>query len=299
MPVAIGRDILKGLLVEEAMRRQVVRAPHDTSLDNCAGRLIKYKVNALLIDDEGGSSVGVVSKTDIVGAFYGGLPIAETVSGDIMNGPVLTCFPDDELGVALDLMRQNGTHQLFVQGAEVSAVIGTLSYADVVALLYRFCRACPRGAAGRSEAAGLEDSTQVLRVREAMRTWVLSCRKQDSLAVVIEELTARRLGAVLVKDRTGLPVGVISKTDIVLAYRHGASLDVEAQSVMKAPPVFCEENALLTDAIRRMFLSDVQRLFVHGADPSQIVGVLSLADAAQLRSGSCKACMASRMIADP
>jgi CBS domain-containing protein len=299
MPVALSRDILQGLLVEEAMRRQVIRAPHDASLGNCANQLIKFKANALLIGDETGCPVGVISKTDIVGAFYAGLPIVETLSRDVMNGPPLTCFPDDELGVALDLMRKNGVHQLFVQGAEPCAVVGTLSYGDVVALLYRYCRACPKGAAGRSEAAGIEDRTRFLTVKEAMRTSVISCGPEEVLAGVIEKLMANRLGAVLIEDGKGLPVGVISKTDIILAYHHGAGLEVEARALLKWPAVTCDENSLLTDAIRQMFLKDVQRIFAYGAVPSHIVGVLSLADAAQIRSGSCRACMASRMMGSP
>lgn len=290
---------MKGLLVEEAMRRQVIRVPHDISLDKCVNQLIKFKVDALLVGDQTGCPVGVISKTDIVGAFYAGMPIAETLSRDIMNGPPLTCFPDDELGVALDIMRKNGLHQLFVQGAEPCAVVGTLSYADVVALLYRYCRACPRGAAARSGPAGLADSTQLLTVRDAMRASVVSCRQDDSLAEVIEALTTHRRGAVLIEDGKGLPLGVISKTDVILAYRHGSSLDDQARSILRSPALVCDENSLLTDAIRQMFLKDVQRLFAYAGDPAHIVGVLSLSDAARIRSGSCRACMASRIIVLP
>lgn len=299
MPVLSTRSVLKGLLVEEAMRRQVIQLSHDASLDKCINQLIKFKVNALLIIDETRCPVGVISKTDIAGAFYGGLPMVESLSMDIMNGPPLTCFPDDELDTALDLMRRNGVHQLFVQGAEPCAVVGTLSYSDVVALLYRYCRTCPKGAARQSELSDCSDQTQLLIVRDAMRTSVISCHQEDSLARVIEVLTAHRLGAVLIQDAKGLPVGVISKTDIILAYHHGSSPEVKALSIMKTPVESCDENSLLNDAIRQMFLKDVQRLFAYAGDRSRIVGVLSLSDAANIRSGSCRACVTSRIIAAP
>ena len=290
---------MKGLVVEDAMRRQVIRAQQDFSLGECVNRLIKFKVNALLVCDQAGCPTGVVSKTDIVGAFYGGLPPAETLSGDIMNGPALTCFSDDELGAALDLMRKSGAEQLFVQGAEPCAVVGTLSYGDVVALLYRYCRACPKGAAGPPGPAGDRDRTRFLTVRDAMRPSAVSCGQDAMLAEVIEALTAHRVGAILVVDAGGLPVGVVSKTDIVLAYHHGASLEGEAQTVLKSPVVSCEQDCLLSDAIRRMFLKDLQRIFAYSEDPSRVTGVLSLSDAAQMRSGSCRACMASRVILQP
>ncbi|MDR3568322.1 MAG: CBS domain-containing protein [Syntrophobacteraceae bacterium] len=284
---------MKGLLVEDAMRRQVIRAPQDMYLGQCVNQLIKFKAGALLVGDKTGCPVGVVSKTDIVGAFYGGLPIAQTLAIDIMNGPALTCFPDDELGGALDLMRKNGVHQLFVQGAEPCAVVGTLSYGDVVALLYRYCRACPQGAAGLT---GSFDRTQFLTVRDAMKTCAVSRGNNSSLAEAIEELTTHHSGAVLIVDGDGLPSGVISRTDIVLAYHHGASLEAEAQTIATSPVASCDENFLLTEAIRQMFLKDLQRLFAYAKDPAHITGVLSLSDAAQMRSGSCRACMASRII---
>jgi len=279
MPVVSTRGILEGLLVEEAMRRKVIQLSHDVSLDKCINQLIKFKVNALLITDETRCPVGAVSKTDIVGAFYGGLPIVESLS--------------------MDIMRKDGVHQLFVQGAEPCAMVGTLSYSDVVALLYRYCRACPKGAVRRSELTDRSDETQLLIVRDAMSTSVISCRQEDSLARVIEGLTAHRPGAVLIQDAKGLPVGVISKTDIILAYHHGSSLEVEARSILQTPVASCDENSLLSDAIRHMFLKDVQRLFTYAGDPSHIVGVLSLSDAAHIRSGSCRACITSRIIAAP
>ena len=299
MPVVSTQSILRGLLVEEAMRRQVIQLPHNASLNNCINHLIKFKVNALLVTNETRCPVGIVSKTDLVGAFYGGLPMVDSQSIDIMNGPLLTCFPDDELGVALDIMRRNDVHQLFVQGADPCAVIGTLSYSDVVALLYRYCRECPKGAVRRSELPGRSDQTQFLIVRDAMKTPVISCREEDSLAKVMEELMAHRLGAVLIQNAKGLPVGVISKTDIILAYHHGSSLEVEARSIMNSPVASCDEDSLLSEAIRHMFLKDVQRLFTYTGDPLYLVGVLSLSDAAHIRSGSCRACVTSRIIATP
>lgn len=46
-------------------------------------------------------------------------------------------------------------------------------------------------------------------------------------------------------------------------------------------------------AIQTMLLRDVQRLFVSAADSGEIIGVLSLSDAARFRSGTCRACTAS------
>jgi hypothetical protein len=44
-----------------------------------------------------------------------------------------------------------------------------------------------------------------------------------------------------------------------------------------------------------MIVTDIHRLFVHEGDPGNIVGVISLSDAARSRSGSCHACVSSRI----
>jgi signal-transduction protein with cAMP-binding, CBS, and nucleotidyltransferase domain len=65
---------------------------------------------------------------------------------------------------------------------------------------------------------------------------------------------------------------------------------------MTAPVVTWDQGAILWEALQHMFLKDVQRLFVHAGDPLRIIGVLSLSDAAQVRSGSCRACLPTRFM---
>ncbi len=298
MPVVKTRNVMKGLRANEAMQRRVLRLPKSASLGKCINQLIEFKLNGLLVLDSASCPVGVVSKTDLVGAFYGGLPV-ESLLGDIMNGPLLTCFPDDEVEVCLNLMRTNGVHQLYVQGAEPCSIIGMLSYPDVVGLLYRYCRLCPQSSIRKAERSNHSNWAQPLTVREIMAKPVISRSEEDSLAEVIEELMTHRLGAVLIRDAHGRASGVISKTDIVVSYNHGTSLEVEARSVMQTPVVSCDQQSSLTEALRHMFLNDVQRLFIHDGDSGHIVGVLSISDAAQVRSGSCRACTASQIITAP
>ena len=217
MPVVKSRSVLSGMLVKEAMRRQMLQLYEKASVSQAIQYLIKFKVNALLVVGYMGSPLGVVSKTDIVAAFYGGLPL-ETSLKEVMNGPAATCFPDEPLEAALERMHKAGIHQLYLQGAEEGSLKGALSYEDAVAVLYRFCRACPRrvGAGKASEASW--DASMRLRVEEARTRSVVFCRETDSLAEVAEGLTSQRLGAVLIQGRDGEAAGVVSKTDLLIAY---------------------------------------------------------------------------------
>lgn len=296
MPVIRKKSVLSGTLVREAMRRQIVRLNGSASLSKCVNHLIKYKTRALLVTDNMQHPIGVVSKTDVIVAYCGGVPIESPVSS-IMNGPLVACFPDDELEASLDLMRTHGVHQLFVQGAEPSSIIGMLTYSDVVALIYRTCKSCSRNTV-RHRTHLPEDSEDPGRVivHEAMTPTALGYGEDDDLEVLMEGMVAFGIGAMLVRDVDGLACGVVSKTDLIVAYNHGTSLKEKARSIMSSPVASCDERSLLGDAIRTMFLKDVQRLFVHAGDERRIVGVFSLTDAARIRSASCRACLPSRII---
>jgi CBS domain-containing protein len=111
MPRIEKRNVLSGISVKEAMRRQVIRLPQSTAIDYCVNRMIKYKINSVLIIDENQHPAGVASKTDVMGAFYAGFDVTTPVE-TIMIGPPLVCFPDDELESSLETMQENGVHRL-------------------------------------------------------------------------------------------------------------------------------------------------------------------------------------------
>ena len=149
-----------------------------------------------------------------------------------------------------------------------------------------------RGLAVRKE----EDQFERLKIKDVMTADVTAFLEKDDLIQVIEGLTEHRFGAVLIRNDAGKAVGVVSKSDLIVAYKHGVTVDARAADVMSSPVVSSDADTALADAIRQMLLKDVQRLFVHGQDPGQIAGILSLSDAARFRSGSCRACSPSRFL---
>ena len=294
MPVVKKRNVISGISVREAMRRQVVQLPKSASIDYCINRMIKYKINSVLLLDDLKRPAGVVSKTDLMSAYYAGFP-TDTPVESIMVGPPLCCYLDDDLESSLDTMHRNGIHRLYVLGADTGEVAGVLAYPDIVGLLYRYCRACERGlltARQRKE----EDEFQRLKAKDVMTADVSAHRENENLEQVIEGLTMHRFGAVLITNEHNKAVGVVSKTDLILAYKHGLELDVEVAAVMSTPVNACDAKAHLSEAIQQMLVRDVQRIFVHEGIPDEIVGVLSLSDAARFRSGSCRACTSSRLM---
>ncbi len=283
-------SLLSDLSVSEAMRRQVIQLPRTATFDACINRFVKYKVNAVLITEEDGTPAGVVSKTDVMGAYYAGLPVSTPVE-NVMAGPPVFCGSDDTLDAALEIMRQQDIYRVYVQDG--GDVVGVIAHPDVVGLLYQLCHGCRYSRRNRVRNG---NGPPPLAVRDVMTSSVESYPEDGPLTGIMEALSACRFGALLITGAEGEPAGVVSKSDLMLAYRHGVDPSEPASSIMGSPVKSRDEGEYLETALRTLIFSQIQRIFVHRGDPSQIVGVLSLSDAARIRSGSCQACGISRMI---
>lgn len=295
MPIVRTRSVLSGMQVKEAMRRQMIALDGTASISIGIGRLIKYKADALLVTDSFGKPAGIVSKTDLAGAYYAGLPV-DTPLEAIRVGPLHTCFIDDGLEHALDVMRDSGVHQLFVVGADVGRFEGILNYGDVLGLVFQICRSCRKNRLHTAVAGDDGHLPTESRVFDVMTSAVVTCKAADDLYQIIESLTAHRMSAVLVTSEGERPAGVISKTNLIVAWHRGIAPAARAEAVMSQPVVSCDRNDTVNQAMASMLLGDMGRIFVHDGSPETIVGVLSLSDAANHRSGTCRACVSSRMV---
>jgi CBS domain-containing protein len=295
MPADKKRNVLAGVTVREAMRVQIVSLPAASPIRRAIRRLIKYKVNGLLVTDRNERPIGVVSKTDIMAGYYAGLPIDFPLEHIMMSPPVFCCAIDS-LESALDTMRSNRIYRLYVTDDNRDRVVGVLAYPDIVGLLYRYCRACAQSVLKHQENQGLSGDPHRIRVRDVMTWSVKWFSELETLLRIMEGLSTYRFGAVLIKDSDGVPRGVISKTDLMLAYMRGIVPDTVAGTILTSRRVIsCDESTFLEVALQRMILSDLQRLFVYHGHPENIVGVFSLSDAARSRSGSCYGCVSSRI----
>lgn len=286
------QSMLSGLKVRQAMRRNPLRLEQGQSLDLAISSLIKYKANAALIQDQDRENdLGLTSKTDLMALYYAGLPL-ETTLDQVLVAPILSCNQEDTLETALSLLLEKNIKRVYVRAEQEGQILGVLSFADIVGLLYRFCYRCEKSLSRSQKRHGLD---QTLLVQDVMHQEVVSCRPEDSISQALETLSMQPFSALLVQDSQGDLPGVLSKTDLILAYRHSLPLETSVQEISSAPALSCSRQETLVQALQRMILADVHRLFVHGPDPWDIQGVLSLTDAARARSGSCRACTASRL----
>ncbi len=111
---------------------------------------------------------------------------------------------------------------------------------------------------------------------EALMTHRPVCVRADtpfhSIAAI---LTGGRISAVPVVDDGGVPVGVVSETDLIRARQHGGhNLDgATAGDLMSRPVVTVARDVPVRTAARRLAEAGIHRLFV--VEDGRLVGVLS------------------------
>jgi predicted transcriptional regulator len=282
------------LLVGDIMRRSMLMQQESTSLHSAIALFIKHKADALLVLDRNSMPVGVVTKTEVMSAYFGELPV-QTILGEIMGGPVISCRPEDTLQDALVTMQDRSIHRIYVVDPDSGRAVGTLSYPDIVGILYRYCCRCEMSLHSRWRRSD-RHSERRLSVGEVMHRSVITAPCTDTIEQIIELLASYRIGALLLTDGRNRPAGVLSKTDLALAYRRAVPLAEKAATIMQPSVRCCGETDLLESAIRQMIFAEVSRLFVTAASCESIVGIVTITDAARVRSGSCRACTNSRII---
>jgi signal-transduction protein with cAMP-binding, CBS, and nucleotidyltransferase domain len=289
-----SKSVFSRTKARDVMRSWLVALDKTETLNKVIQHLIKYKLNALLLTGPKGTAEGVVSKTDLMTAYYGEMPLS-TPAEMIMVGPPSFCRPGDSLEAVLEAMSNQGIHRLYVAERVTGPAVGVVAYPDLVGFMYRVCRTCPSSHYMRPKKKKADESSEELTVGEVMSHGVKTNYLNDPLHQVMEELASGHLGASLILDSTNHPLGVVSKSDLARAYLHQRPTSSPAGLVMAEPCHFCSDDDYVIDAVRSMIFHDYQRIFVRHGREGEPVGVLSLSDAARFRSGSCKACVSARL----
>ncbi len=121
---------------------------------------------------------------------------------------------------------------------------------------------------------GLDISAKML-VREAMSSPVISVKENEDLVQVANKMRERRVGAVIVLNRSGNPVGIVTERDIVTRVV-ADGLDpnmIVASKVMSSPLKMVEPDLELMDAMRMMDRENIRRLGV--IYKGELVGVIT------------------------
>lgn len=111
---------------------------------------------------------------------------------------------------------------------------------------------------------------------------VVTASADLSITDVVQVLTQRRIGAIVVTDSANHILGIVSERDVVRALARGAdALDGPVSSIMTAKVVTCTDRNTLNEVMSRMTEGRFRHLPV--VDNGKLAGIVSIGDVVKAR----------------
>ncbi len=106
---------------------------------------------------------------------------------------------------------------------------------------------------------------------------VIYCTTRDTIRCAISKMYAYNIGAVLVVDDVGTPVGIFTERDLVRVVAEGISLDTPLVKLAQKELIKAAPNESILMAVQKMIEHNVRHLPV--VEGNRAVGMLSIRDA--------------------
>jgi CBS domain-containing protein len=194
------------LTVHDAMTSPPHTARPDDSLTEVAARMAMAKIGAMPVVERG-KLLGIATITDVLDAevrvAMEPAPAATVTAADVMTPWPITVHPDALLSTAVGTMVQRRIRHLPVVDRE-STLVGMLSESDLRAAI---------GDPIQYHASRYDLPTAELRVRDAMTAPAFAMPFDTPLADLARKLADERLAAILITDKFGALIGIVSYVD--------------------------------------------------------------------------------------
>ncbi len=117
--------LIRDLLAFKATNRVINIAPN-RSLRDAARELVTHNIGALIVIDDGGSLVGVISERDLVRALtLFDVGLVEIPVSEVMTRSVITCAPQDAASDILTIMNKSRIrHMPVMDSGQIVGVVG-------------------------------------------------------------------------------------------------------------------------------------------------------------------------------
>lgn len=124
--------------------------------------------------------------------------------------------------------------------------------------------------------------TDEVRVRDVMSSPVIESKEHETAREIAEKMMRYRVGAIIVTDEKGSPLGIVTKTDLVekVIAKNLRPDGVKAREIMTTPLETIDPEAKIEDALRKMNKLKISRLAV--VYKNKLVGLISLKDILQV-----------------
>jgi CBS domain-containing protein len=112
-------------------QKEIIQVGANSTIAEAADTIAQHKIGALLVDDEGGSIVGILSERDIVrGLSQHGANLQDVKVSELMTSDLIRCAPGDTVNEAMAMMTDRHIRHLPV--FEDEQLVGFISIGDLV-----------------------------------------------------------------------------------------------------------------------------------------------------------------------
>jgi predicted transcriptional regulator len=263
-------------LVRDIMHKGLLTCRKAASLGQVASLLTKYHTHALVVRDETGNLVGIISDFDLLAGEWLSTDtesleaMRRLTAGDLMSAPIESVEADVPLVQAASRMMDKGVHRMLV--TEAGAAVGVVSVSNFV------------------ENLAAQEQQKRSTVGDVMSDAFLVCRDKTTIPSAARTITQAGWRSVIVVDSRGRPLGVVSSIDLLQLAGKPVDENLLVSDLMNRDLVTVDINASLQEAANLMIQNHRHRVIVVDVqDPESFpLGVISSFDivAEMARPGS-------------
>jgi predicted transcriptional regulator len=251
--------------VRDYMHPGLITCRPNASLGQVAVMLSQHHIHALMVVDRDGRIIGIITDFDLLaGEWLSADPeslnaMRKMTAADLMSSPVDSIEADAPLTEAARRMQEEVIRRLLV--TDNGKPIGIISVSDIVARI------------GESEPLQRET------VGDVMSDAMLVCRDKTPLTAAARAMTSASWRSVLVVNREGRPLGVVSGLDL-LPFCGSGNCDHMTVSEVMHPALTIGMNVSLREAANMMIENHHHRLVVVDLDDPEAMplGIISSFD---------------------
>jgi CBS domain-containing protein len=211
---------LNEIRADEVMSTDPITIDEESNLNNCAKLMLDKGISSLMVIDGKGNLTGIVTKSDLVGAYaryYTGKNLVE----NYMAKHVFTVAPDETTHMVLSIMANNKVSRVVVtRGKKPIGIITGRDLLPMSALFGPDAHETIREVFSSHKHAQViipSGISAVFLARDVMKHDPITVRNDSDLAEAAQIMVRNRISGLPVVDANDELAGIVTKTDIVRA----------------------------------------------------------------------------------
>ncbi len=126
-----GESMMKVADLLKSKGQQVITILPDEPVFQAMQKLVENSIGAVIVCNEGGKPVGIISERDIVKAAYGNYDTLRSKKvTDLMSSNLIVAIPEDDIDYIMGIMTQNRIRHLPIVTKD--GIAGIISIGDIV-----------------------------------------------------------------------------------------------------------------------------------------------------------------------